>query len=327
MVANRPAKRAALIHTLINVIGALWALIFFPFIIKGIDNLMGLFNEASPQSNPTMVPLALSVFHTAFNVLNVVLLIGFSKQLVSLSKWIIPIRPDKELSRMKFIQSGIVSTSELSLFQAKQEICQLGQHASAMFTEMKQQLYETSDIGYADRSEKIIKMEDQMDKMAMDMVSYLTELAEKDISHDGSIRITAHLNIIDNIESVADCIYNINRAFDRKKSLKAWFSPELRESLDKMFSLVSESLAVMQNNLTSHSAKANFNKAQEVEEKINKLRNKLKKQHLKKMEKLKEYRVHAGIVYNDIFSECEKLGDYVFNVSESVREVGQIISE
>lgn len=321
LVGNRPARRAAAIHTLINLVGAIWAMLFFPLIISGMNEVMRLIIAGSPLTDQTAVPISLSVFHTAFNLINVLILIGFTDQLVKLSKLIIPLRPEKELARLRFIQSGIVSTSELSIFQAKQEITQLGAFAHKMFLTVTEQLYETSDTTFHERSARIIQMEDQMDQMAMQLVSYLTTLAEKDISQPGSRRITAHLNIIDSIESMADCVFNINRAFDRKKSMKAWFSPELRDNLRTMFDLVEKALKVMERNLSDHSEDADLALAEDIENEINELRNQLRKQHLKKMEKLKEYRVHAGIVYNDIFSECEKLGDYVWNVNESISDI------
>lgn len=326
-VGNRPSRRTAVIHTLFNVIGAVWALLFFPLIISGLSGILEVLGMNNPQTDAHTVPIALSIFHTAFNILNVLLLVGFSRQLVRISKLLIPYKEDKESASLKYIQSGIVSTSELSLFQVKHEICHLAEHTIRMFHTISEQLYETSDLEFNDRSDRIIRMEEETDKMAMIMIRYLTTLAERDISREGSRRITAHLNIIDNIESVADCIFNINRAFNRKKNLKAWFSPELRENLRDMFQLIDQALKLMQNNLSVHSADVDFTAAEEIEKQINSLRNKLRKEHLKKMEKLKEYRVQAGIIYNDIFSESEKLADYAFNVSESIHDINQTLPE
>jgi phosphate:Na+ symporter len=76
----------------------------------------------------------------------------------------------------------------------------------------------------------------------------------------------------------------------------------------------------MQKNLEQGYERINTIHAQELEEKINRFRTKLKKDHLKNVEK-KEYNYQAGIIYNDLFCECEKLADYAINVSEAIEEV------
>jgi phosphate:Na+ symporter len=54
-----------------------------------------------------------------------------------------------------------------------------------------------------------------------------------------------------------------------------------------------------------------------VEREINQLRNQLKRSYLENAEK-GEYKFQSGILYNDIFSSCEKIGDHIINVSEAV---------
>ena len=81
-----------------------------------------------------------------------------------------------------------------------------------------------------------------------------------------------------------------------------------------------KSIKEMQKNLEHGYDNINIVHAQELEEKINRFRTKLKKDHLISVEK-KEYDYQAGIIYNDLFSECEKLGDYVINVSEAIEDI------
>jgi phosphate:Na+ symporter len=89
-----------------------------------------------------------------------------------------------------------------------------------------------------------------------------------------------------------------------------------------MFTLVSEALAEMIQNLEKGYKLIDINKALDIEEEINQYRNKLKKEHLKSIEK-KDYSYQTGIIYNDLFSESEKLADYVINVSEAIDEINE----
>lgn len=76
----------------------------------------------------------------------------------------------------------------------------------------------------------------------------------------------------------------------------------------------------MLHNLEQDYSEINLGQAYEAEDNINKFRNKLRKQHLKNVEEEK-YKYQAGVIYNDLFSEAEKLGDYIINVSEDIAEI------
>ena len=77
---------------------------------------------------------------------------------------------------------------------------------------------------------------------------------------------------------------------------------------------------LMINNLEDSSESVNLEKAQLIEMEINSYRNQLKVEHLDNI-KNKVYTYEAGIIFNDIFSECEKLGDFVINVTEALAEI------
>jgi len=127
------------------------------------------------------------------------------------------------------------------------------------------------------------------------------------------------LKLIDDIESISDSCFNINRSFNRKKEQKAWFPPEIRENLNIMFDKVNKSLDIMCKNLEKDYSRVSIQAAKATEKDINEYRNTLKHEHLSHVEK-KSYKYQAGVIYNDIFSDCEKLADYVINVTETIVE-------
>jgi phosphate:Na+ symporter len=93
-----------------------------------------------------------------------------------------------------------------------------------------------------------------------------------------------------------------------------------------MFELVEEAYVIMLDNLDGSYSGINLGPAYEAEEKINQFRNKLRKQHLKNVEEEK-YKYQAGVIYNDLFSEAEKLADYIINVSEDIAEINQPVKK
>lgn len=82
-----------------------------------------------------------------------------------------------------------------------------------------------------------------------------------------------------------------------------------------------ETLDVMCNNLAVEYKTVNAKKAYEMEKAINDYRTVLKQEHLIAIEE-KKYDYPTGILYNDMFSECEKIGDFAINVTQAVKEIG-----
>ncbi len=108
MVANYNAKRAARAHLIFNMLGTVWILlIFYPFIgviASIVENIEG----SSPFVSTAAVPIALSLFHTVFNVLNAAILIGFLPLIVRIVERMIPtvIEPAIEFDEPKYLDKS-----------------------------------------------------------------------------------------------------------------------------------------------------------------------------------------------------------------------------
>ena len=92
-------------------------------------------------------------------------------------------------------------------------------------------------------------------------------------------------------------------------------------ALPILLSLAEDSIVTMCTNLAMEYREVNAKKAYELEKSINDYRTILKQEHLIAIEE-KKYDYSTGILYNDMFSECEKIGDYAINVTEAIKEVG-----
>ncbi len=320
-VANVSAKRAARAHLIFNSFGVIWMTLAFPFFLKGIDWFVMEMGSESAFTSPKSLPIALALFHTTFNLLNVFILIWFVPLIQKTVIKMVHSREEDEEFNLKYIKTGLLSTSELSLLQAKNEIVGYSDHVAKMFGIVRKQLSEKKENGFQKRTEKVEKYEDVSNKMELDIADYLTLISEGELSEDSSRRIKAYLNIIDNLESVSDCAYNLSRTFSRKLKEKATFPEELLSNMDSMFDLVDKSIINMQELLSKHPHEVELKLSDEIEEEINSFRNMLRKKHLSNIETQKNYNYMAGIIYNDLFSESEKMGDYVYNVCEAFCEI------
>lgn len=321
-VANVSAKRAARAHLIFNILGVIWVSLIFNYFLSGIDWLITKSGGVSPYKSAHAIPVALAIFHTTFNITNTLIFIWFTRILQSIVTKLVPMRDDTEEFRLKYINTGMLSTSELSIHQAKKEITVFGERVEKMFHFVKKMFHETSDKKFNKYYNKIEKYEDISDRMEVEIATYLTKVSEGELSIEGSKRIKAMLKAISDIESIADSCFNLGKTLMRKSDWKVKFNDKQTQHIEKMFTLVSEALAEMIQNLEKGYKLIDINKALDIEEEINQYRNKLKKEHLKSIEK-KDYSYQTGIIYNDLFSESEKLADYVINVSEAIDEINE----
>ncbi len=322
MVANVSAKRAAMAHFIFNTFGVIWILaVFYPFL--DLINLIVLkFGAKSPFEDTESIPIALSFFHTIFNISNVILLAGFAPLIVKIVIKFVPDKDSDEEFRLQYINVGTLSTSELSLMQASKEIALFGERSLTMFGFVKELLVEKKEKKFEKTFSRIEKYEDISDRMEIEIADYLTRVSESELSALGSRRVRSMFEIIDDIESISDSCFNLSKIIVRKREKKVEFSEEVCNNINKMFLLVEDALVIMNKNLADDYSKIDASLALEFEEKINKYRNKLRQEHVINV-KEKKYKYTAGVIYSELFSTSEKLADYIINVSESIQEIQQ----
>lgn len=325
MVANVSAKRAARTHFLFNIFGVIWILLFFHPFLNTIDHFIlkssgvSVFGDITNPAVQARVTIALSIFHTTFNVINTLILVWFSTLIAKVATRMVPYKGSDEEFRLHYITGGHMSTSELSTLQAKKEIAFMSERVMKMFNLVPKLLVEKNEKTYNQFMHKMEIYEDITDRMEVEIAKYITKISESDLSIEGSKRVSAMLKIVDELESTADSCFHMAKVIDSKNYKKVWFTPEQRKDLADMFALVETSLKIMIRNLHGDYHKINIDEAYDIENRINKLRDKLKKANAKALKK-ELYNYNTGTYFSDLISLSEKVGDYVENVNESIAE-------
>jgi len=323
MTANTQARRAALAHMLFNVFGVVWVLcVFHPFIDMvcgwvGYDVTM---TKANPHFlfNAAKLSFVLAAFHTTFNVTNTLILVWFIKYFERVVSLIIKPKPNKEEDdfRLRFIQSGIMKTPELSLLEAQKEIQSFAERIQRMFGMVRELLGEQDKEKFQKIYNRIQKYEDISDNMEIEIARYLDQVSDAHLSDESKAKIRAMLREISEIESIGDACNNIGRTINRKFHSKEDFTEAQYDHIHQMFNLTNVALTQMNQLMRGH--KDNFDSAKSfnIENEINNFRNQLRTQNLNDINN-HEYDYASGTMYMDIIQECEKLGDYVVNVVEA----------
>lgn len=329
LTANTQARRAAMAHMVFNIFGVLWILcIFHPFIHLvcgwvGFDDAM---EKTDPHfvANATKLSFVLAAFHTTFNLANTFILIWFIPQIEKLVCKII--RPKKNTDeddfRLRFIQSGIMKTPEISVLEAQKEIHCFAERIQRMFGMVKTLLGETNEEKFVKLYSRIEKYEGISDNMEIEIAKYLDQVSDSHLSDETKAKIRAMLREISEIESIGDSCFNIARTLNRRFKSKEDFITSQYEHMHQMMELTDNALTQMNITLVGHKGDNDANLSFNIENEINNYRNQLKSQNINDVNN-HLYTYAIGTMYMDIIQECEKLGDYVVNVVEARMGVRQ----
>jgi phosphate:Na+ symporter len=329
LTANTQARRAAMAHMVFNVFGVLWILcVFRPFIHLvcgwvGFDDVMEK-NDPHFVANAAKLSFVLAAFHTTFNLSNTFILVWFIPQIEKLVCKII--RPKKNADeddfRLRFIQSGIMKTPEISVLEAQKEIHCFAERIQRMFGMVKELLGETNDDKFIKLYTRIEKYEGISDNMEIEIAKYLDQVSDSHLSDETKAKIRAMLREISEIESIGDSCFNIARTLNRRIRGKEDFIPSQYEHMHQMMELTDNALTQMNITLVGHKGDNDANLSFNIENEINNYRNQLKSQNINDVNN-HLYTYAIGTMYMDIIQECEKLGDYVVNVVEARMGVRQ----
>ena len=329
LTANTQARRAAMAHMVFNVFGVLWILCVFRPFIHLVCGWVG-FDDAMEKTDPHFVANAaklsfvLAAFHTTFNLSNTFILVWFIPQIEKLVCKII--RPKKNADeddfRLRFIQSGIMKTPEISVLEAQKEIHCFAERIQRMFGMVKELLGETNDDKFVKLYTRIEKYEGISDNMEIEIAKYLDQVSDSHLSDETKAKIRAMLREISEIESIGDSCFNIARTLNRRIRGKEDFIPSQYEHMHQMMELTDNALTQMNITLVGHKGDNDANLSFNIENEINNYRNQLKSQNINDVNN-HLYTYAIGTMYMDIIQECEKLGDYVVNVVEARMGVRQ----
>ncbi|HHW81574.1 MAG TPA: Na/Pi cotransporter family protein, partial [Bacteroidales bacterium] len=361
--ANVSAKRAAFAHLMFNVLGVIWMLFVFKFFVNMISGLTESFWGTDPrgmaawidtlppdefkaitstrasdlsadlvakqgvyQSYESVTSYGLSLYHTMFNVGNVLIMVWFVNLYERICKFVIKPKDEDadEEFQLQFITTGMLSTAELSILQAEKELNVYAKRTRKMFKLVQKLAAAKDEVKFWKLFTRIEKYEEISDRMEIEIGSYLNKVAEGRLSNQSKERIRSILRDVTEIESIADSCHNMARHYKRKLEAKAEFTEEIEENIRLMWKELEKAFTKMQEVLEKQEV-SDFDMTDSIkyENRINELRNMLKRKNIEDVNN-NLYDYQTGVFYTDLITECEHMGDYIINVVQSV-ESGQTI--
>ena len=317
MIGNVHAKRSARIHSAFNLVGVTWMLIVFPLFLSLVGWILQ--GSAWDPANTEMANEGIALFHTLFNAANVVLLIWFVPQLVQFAEKTVRSRgeSDEEFKLDYITAAGIGHLPEVAILEAKKEVAKFGAITARMSTFLRSLINDQDKKKRNKMYGKVRKYEEITDRVEVEIAQFLEKMSVSEMTPETSVKVRSMLSITNDLERIGDIFYQMSKTIERKEDEKIYFLPDQRDNLNQMLDKVDHSFDTMNKNLGASYGNISMDAAKSAEHDINRFRNKLRKEYIEKVQN-GAYSIQAGMIYNDLFSSCEKLGDHIINVSEAV---------
>jgi len=210
-------------------------------------------------------------------------------------------------------------TNELSILQAEKEVEVYVNRVRKMFGFVKKM----SNLNHNDKKflklyNRTEKYEDICDRMEVEIGSYLSKVSEGRLSSQSKERVRDILRSVTEIESIADSACNIARHLKRKMEANVVLEEGIIANINSMFELLDKAHENMQALLMNQKiTEPELLKSRHIENSINEMRNLLKRENVESLNQ-HIYSYQNGVFYMDIISECERMGDYIMNVIETI---------
>ncbi|WP_416885491.1 Na/Pi cotransporter family protein [Marinospirillum sp.] len=323
LVGNVHAKRSARFHFFFNILGVIWMLaLIYPalhlidWVVMSVteSSISVLSGDPEARSNAT---LALSLFHTSFNVLNVILLFALVPYIVRFVEYIQPDRggEDDEF-HLRHISTGVMTSPLLSVEQAQKEIQQFAQIIVQMHEQVRQLLFDPN-VDVEKLRKKVRKLEKATDQLEIEISDYLVRISERShLERNLTERIRNMQSMINDLERIGDIYHQIAKLTERLHESQADWPEDASQEIKVMMEALEKAVANMEQNIAKDPSQVKLEEAILLEKTVNKLRNQFRKNHYMRLEN-GNYSPRAGVVFIDLLNRMERIGDHVINVNES----------
>lgn len=318
--ANTMAKRAGLGHLIFNVVGTVWTLAIFYYFCDFVIYLCQSIGLTIEGKNAA---LGMAMFHTLFNLVNLCILLPFTRRFVTIVSRMIPEREDKhEAFKLQYINEGYMSSAgELALVQVQKEAQRYAEETYKMFMMVRDMLNEPMrSERQLELMERVKSLEEDSDRAELEIAQFLNQISPTTLSHSGELHSRNLYKIVDELESIADSIYHCSMSLLQKSEHRVKFNVEMNQNVAKMVALTDTAMQHMIKVLSMTSVPDNaLNKAYNNEDEINNFRNQMRNAMLDSIDR-REVEYLQNTYFMQLINECEKIGDYIINVISAASE-------
>ena len=307
---NTQAKRVAVMHISVNVLGTL---IWLPLLT--LTN--AIFHFAFMDW--AVSPVTIAMLHSVFNILTTLVLMPFSKYLLKLAVWVVKEKgtavPSEELDAVPFLDERLLSTPSVAIQECNSQTCKMLELARENIRLAVQQFSHYSDSDQL----LVLQTEEEIDAFEDRLSTYLVKLSAQALSQNDSHVISKMLHAIGDFERLGDHAVNLNKVAKEIHDKGLSFTQEAQAELNTLLQAIDEILTMTvtayERNDTDLAARV-----EPLEEVIDQLIAKMKDQHIRRLQQ-GACTIEKGFIFSDILNNCERISDHCSNIAVAVIEV------
>lgn len=311
---TRSAKRAAMAHSLFNVIGTFYLIILL-YVYPSYVNII--------KVTSSDIERQIANFHTFFNVFNTIVFLPLVGVLRNVVVKLVPGKEEEiEITEPIFLEKHLLATPAIALEQIAKEI--------SVMTKISHECVEMSFQGFFEKDpEKIAivgKKEEIVDQFRYAITEYIGNLSATSLSEEESFYITRFLHLVANLEKTSDHSENIafisQKIVDKRISFPQDCKQELEEMADAYLQMSELILNCFEN---PDSYQIHAKEVLKIEERLDTLKGKLRKHHMNRLKEKSYTNVLEGVMFMDVVSNLERMGDHLTNIAEIILEDSQFL--
>lgn len=314
--ASRSAKRAALVHFIFNMFGVLWvAIILKQIFIPLVDSIFPGDPYSTGKAGEAVIGDHLAGFHSLFNIMNTLIFLPFVNQLAKLAEKLIPGEGKDEILHLQYISNNLVSTPSININQARLETKRMSELCLSMFN-LLTEVITNPQKKMGKTVERILKKESAVDMLEKEISEFLVKTSQNNISEAQSQQISSLLHAVNELERIGDHCERLLKLNRRRYDKKIIFSESATNSIKEISDKVLKIIQLISNNIDKETENI-LPEAEVLENRIDELRRELRKDHIRRLNSQK-CSVDAGLIFIDMLTSYEKMGDHAFNIAESI---------
>lgn len=306
------AKCTTVIHLLFNIIGT----VLFTVICLVTPYVTWI--EAMTPGDPVA---QIANAHTVFNIVTTLLLLPFGTHMANIAVRILPDskKADDEDLRLKYIRpfesSYAIGHSAVAVSQVRDEVNRMRDMVAKNISDSFDSL-----VQYDEKlRKKVSEREEYIDFLNKGISEYIVSLMASEMNMSDSRKINGYYAIISNLERIGDHAVNLAEYGDDMRKWEIDFSDTVKEELNEM---KAQCIAALDNlkEVTSENVERILSQAVIIEQKTDDMRDKYFKKQMQRLKKGK-CKPQSGIVFSEILTDFERMGDHALNIAQQYREM------
>ena len=304
---SKNARRVAIIHIVFNMIGTLLGLVVF----YGIGGLLGGFPFLSNSADAAGIALC----HSVFNAATTFVLLPFGRQLVALSRIIIPVGEDERQREKIFLDERLLLSPGMAVHESFNMACAMASLAKDTVLDSLS-IMQKYDVN---KAEAIKEGESELDTYEDKLGSFLVKAAACALNESDSRDVSKLLHSINDFERIGDHALNIKNSADEMKDKALHFSAEAKDELGLLFKALNDVLSLSIDSFVNNDLEKAAH-VEPLEQVIDVLIGQIKRRHIERLQ-AGRCTIELGFILNDLLNNCERISDHCSNIAVCVTEI------